>query len=70
MATPHPMIHLAHTHMLKPIPADEREERGGKNEKLEVMIMMPDKARFCLLEIDPCLCSLEKLQRSSLNPIS
>jgi hypothetical protein len=56
--------------MLKPIPADEREERGRKNEKLEVMIMMPDKARFSLLEIDPCLCSLEKLQRPSLNPIS
>jgi hypothetical protein len=47
-----------------------REKRGGKNEKLEVMIMMPDKARFCLLEIDPCLCSLETLQKSSLNPIS
>jgi hypothetical protein len=62
MATPHPMIHLANTHMLKPIPADEREE-GGKKGKTR-------GARFCLLEIDPCLCSLEKLQRSSLNPIS
>jgi hypothetical protein len=30
MATPHPMIHLTNTHMLKPIPADEREERGKK----------------------------------------
>jgi hypothetical protein len=30
MATPHPMIHLTNTHMLKPIPADEREERRKK----------------------------------------